>query len=180
MENPHSSPAGGAPAFAPLVAPTVNVSTPPSGIAGTTVTLTGTGFTGVLAVTFGGVNATSFAVLSSTKITAVAPSGAGTVQIMVTTTSGTSNGIDFTYTTPTPALTALTPAQGPVPGGNSVTVTGSGLTGATGVKFGTVNAAFTVVSATQITAIAPTAAGPGSVNVIVTTPGGTSSATLSP
>lgn len=176
MENPHSSSAAGALSLAPLVAPTIQVSSPPSGLAGTTVTLTGTGFTGVLSVTFGGVSATSFTVVSSTKITAVAPSGSGTVQIVVNTTGGTSNGIDFTYTTPSPAINSLTPAQGPVSGGNSVTLTGSGLSGATGVKFGAVNAAFTVVSANQITAIAPAAAGPGSVNVIVTTPGGTSNA----
>ena len=174
MENPHTSSAPGALALAPLVAPTVQVSSPPSGIAGTTVTLAGTGFTGVLSVTFGGVSATAFTVFSSTKITAVAPPGSGTVQIVVTTTGGTSNGIDFTYTTPTPVLNSLTPASGPVSGGNSVTLTGSGLSGTTGVKFGAVNVPFTVVSANQITAIAPAAAGPGSVNVSVTTPGGTS------
>jgi hypothetical protein len=54
-----------------------------------------------------------------------------------------------------------------------VTITGTNLTGATAVTFGSVPApAFSVVSATQVTATAP--AGGGPVHVTVTTPGGTS------
>jgi len=76
-----------------------------------------------------------------------------------------------------PAVTGISPASGPQAGGTSVTITGTGLTGATGVDFGTVPAAaFTVHSATQITATVPAAAGAGTVNVTVTTPGGTSAA----
>lgn len=174
METPKVPAAASPSSLVPLVAPTISVSSPASGLAGTTVTLTGTGFTGVTAVTFGGVPASSFVVVSATRITAVAPSGAGTVQIVVTASGGTSNGINFTYTTATPVITSLTPAQGPVSGGNSVNLTGSGFSGATAVKFGTVNAAFTVVSATQATAIAPASGGPATVNVTLTTPGGTS------
>ncbi|MFF1418696.1 IPT/TIG domain-containing protein [Streptomyces sp. NPDC058280] len=149
------------------------MSTPFSGIAGTTVTLTGTGFTGATSVTFGGVPATSFNVVSATQITAVAPAGAGTVQIVVTTSGGTSNGINFTYSTATAVLTSVVPNQGPVAGGNTVTLNGSGFTGASAVRFGTTNAGFITVSPTQITAYAP--AGPaGTVNVTVVTPGGTS------
>ena len=40
---------------------------------GTSVTITGTNFTGATAVTFGGIAATSFTVNSATQITAVAP-----------------------------------------------------------------------------------------------------------
>jgi len=58
---------------------------------------------------------------------------------------------------------------------DAVTLVGTGLTGATVVKFGTVSAAFTLVSDTEITAIVPAAAVTGRVSV--TTPGGT---TLSP
>jgi IPT/TIG domain len=54
-----------------------------------------------------------------------------------------------------------------------VTITGTGFTGATGVSFGQTAASnFNVVNDTQITAISP--AGSGIVDVIVTTPGGTS------
>ncbi len=172
METPNSSPAAGGAPLAPLVVPTLNVSSPASGIAGTSVTLTGTGFTGVTGVTFGGAPASSFSVTSATRITATAPPGAGTVQIVVTTTGGTSNGLGFTYTTATPVVTSLAPPQGPTAGGNTVTLTGSALSGASAVRFGAVGAAFTVVSATQITATAP--AGTGTVFVNVTTPGGIS------
>jgi hypothetical protein len=51
-----------------------------------------------------------------------------------------------------------------------VTITGSSLAGATAVKFGAAAASFTVVGANSITATSP--AGSGTVDVIVTTPGG--------
>ena len=54
-----------------------------------------------------------------------------------------------------------------------MTITGTGFTGATAVDFGTTPAtSFTVVSDTTITADSP--AGTGTVDVTVTTPGGTS------
>ena len=63
--------------------------------------------------------------------------------------------------------------SGSAAGGDSVTITGSGFTGATDVGFGSVNAAaMTVDSDTQITATSP--AGTGTVDVTVTTPAGTS------
>ncbi|MHB8984629.1 MAG: virginiamycin B lyase family protein [Eubacteriales bacterium] len=73
-----------------------------------------------------------------------------------------------------PAVTAVSPANGPVSGGTTVTITGSGFTGATAVSFGGVAAgSFTVNSATSITAISP-AHEAGTVDVTVNTPGGTS------
>ncbi len=55
-----------------------------------------------------------------------------------------------------PVVTAINPRSGGVGGGTTVTVTGSGFTGATSVQFGTNNAtAVTVVSDTQITATSP-------------------------
>jgi len=73
-----------------------------------------------------------------------------------------------------PAVTAVTPAAGPLVGGNTVTITGAHLTGASAINFGSVAAAgFTVVSDTQITATVP-AGSSGTVDVLVTTPNGTS------
>jgi hypothetical protein len=55
-----------------------------------------------------------------------------------------------------------------------VTITGTGLTAATAVKFGSTAAAgFTVASATSITAVSPPSTD-GVVDVVVTTPGGSS------
>ena len=92
----------------------------------------------------------------------------------MTTPGGTSNAVAYTYVA-VPVLTSLTPNEGPLPGGNTVTLTGSHFTGASAVSFGATPAtSFTVDSDTQITATVP--AGPGTVNVTVTTPGGTSNA----
>jgi hypothetical protein len=76
-----------------------------------------------------------------------------------------------------PAVTAISPSSGPRTGGTRVTITGTGLSGATAVQFGTIPATgFTVDSATQISAIAPAEVSDAMVGVSVTTPGGTSAA----
>ncbi|WP_405782881.1 IPT/TIG domain-containing protein [Streptomyces sp. NBC_00859] len=138
---------------------------------GTSVVLTGTGLTGTTAVTFGGTPATSYTVNSATQITAVTPPGSGSVACTVTGPGGTSNSVVYTYVA-APALTALSPTQGPTGAGAAVTLTGTGLTTTFAVHFGTVPAAFTVVSDTTAIAIAP--AGPaGPVPVSVMTSGGT-------
>ncbi|GLX51268.1 hypothetical protein Shyhy01_42180 [Streptomyces hygroscopicus subsp. hygroscopicus] len=160
--------------------PVVNSVDPAQGpvSGGTTVVITGTGFTGATAVRFGSVNAASYSVSSGTQITAVTPAGtAGPVPVTVTTPGGTSNAtVTFTYTAVPPTVTGLSPSSGPTTGGTVVTVTGTALTGATQVRFGSVNAAsFSVVSSTRITAVSP-AGSPGAVPVTVTTPGGTSAA----
>ncbi|WP_308686576.1 IPT/TIG domain-containing protein [Streptomyces caniferus] len=155
--------------------PVLTSVTPASGPAagGTTVTLTGTGLATAGAVRFGSTPATSFTVVSDTHITAVAPAGTGTVRVTVTTPGGTSNGVSYTYSV-TPALSGVSPNQGPTSGGNTVTLTGTNLTGTTAVTFGATPAtSFTVLSATQISAVVP-AATPGPVDITVTTPGGTS------
>ncbi|MGW0841016.1 IPT/TIG domain-containing protein, partial [Streptomyces sp. NPDC002787] len=158
--------------------PVVSSVTPHQGSTsgGTTVTVTGTDFTGVQVVRFGAKSATSFTVDSSTKITAVTPSGTGTVNVSVTTSQGTSGqAVPFTYVT-APSLSGLSPQQGPPAGGTVVTVTGANLSGATAVRFdGVAASSFTVNSGTQITAVAPAHAA-GAAAVTVTTPGGTSNA----
>ena len=73
-----------------------------------------------------------------------------------------------------PAITAISPASGPAAGGTTVTITGSGFSGATKVTFGSVAAvSFSVTSASTITAVSP-AQGAASYNISVTTPVGTS------
>ncbi|QKV93118.1 IPT/TIG domain-containing protein [Streptomyces sp. NA02950] len=157
-----------------VVAPSLTSVVPNQGpgAGGNTVTLTGSGLFGATAVRFGSASATSFTVVSPTQIIAVAPAGSGSVQVTVVTPGGTSNGVSYSYVV-APSLTSVVPNQGPGAGGNTVTLTGSGLSGATAVRFGSASAtSFTVVSPTQIIAVAP--AGSGSVQVTVVTPGGTS------
>jgi uncharacterized protein YhjY with autotransporter beta-barrel domain len=74
---------------APMVTGIAPNQGPTSG--GTAVTITGTGFTGATAVSFGASPASGFTVNSATSITATAPAGAtGTVDVTVTTGGGTS------------------------------------------------------------------------------------------
>jgi hypothetical protein len=144
---------------------------------GGTVTITGTGFAQNPDVTFGSTEATSVHVQSPDSLTATVPAGSGTVHVTVATdagTSTTSSADQYTYD-PTPTVTRVSPAGGPPAGGTTVTITGTGFVPGATVAFGS-NAATSVTykSATQLTATAPSAS-PGTVDVTVTTPGGTSS-----
>ncbi|MBR1206216.1 Ig-like domain repeat protein [Bradyrhizobium sp. AUGA SZCCT0051] len=168
----------GSVAAASAQAPAVASISPTSGPAagGTTVIISGGSFSTATAVRFGAVNATSFVVNSSERITAVAPAGTGTVDVSVTNPSGTSSSspVDkFTYTASAPTVTSISPAAGPTSGGTTVIITGTAFTAATAVTFGATPATgFTVNSSTQITATSP--AGTGTVDITVTTAVGTS------
>lgn len=73
---------------------------------------------------------------------------------------------------PAPTIKRLSVKTGPAAGGTTLTITGTGLAGATAVRFGSVDAAsFKVNSATSITAQSP-AGTAGIVDVTVTTPNG--------
>lgn len=72
-----------------------------------------------------------------------------------------------------PIVFAIMPPDGPTSGGNTVTIIGVGLSGATSVLFGSTPAlAYTVQSDGSILATVPP--GKGTVAVTVTTPAGTS------
>jgi hypothetical protein len=79
-----------------------------------------------------------------------------------------------------PTVSSLSPTTGSIAGGTSVTITGTGFTGATAVDFGGVAAtsitASTTAIGTSITAISPATTTAGIVDVTVTTPAGTSAA----
>ncbi|WP_197464264.1 IPT/TIG domain-containing protein [Microbacterium sp. TNHR37B] len=142
---------------------------------GTTVTITGSCFTGATDVLFGDVSATSFTVDSDTQITAVAPPGVGVVDVTVVGTEcgpGTLPG-GFEYTT-APIIADLTPARGPASGGTLVTITGANLGGVTSVTFDGVDAtALQIVSDTELTVRTP-AGTPGVVDVAAVALTGTS------
>ena len=144
---------------------------------GTSVTITGTGFTGATAVSFGGTAAKSFTVNGDTSITAVSPAaGGGTVDVTVTNGGGSSAATatdQFTFVA-VPSVSSLGPRSGSVGGGTEVTITGANFTGATQVTFGGTPAGFWVNSDTSITAIAPAAEAAGNVYVRVTSLGGRS------
>lgn len=91
---------GAAYVFADIL-PTVTGISPATGatLGGTAVTISGTNFVGVTAVTIGGAAATSVNVISDTQITAVTPAGtAGTASVQVSALGGTSAANTlFTY-----------------------------------------------------------------------------------
>ncbi|MDN8548976.1 IPT/TIG domain-containing protein [Microbacterium sp. NM3R9] len=150
-------------------APTLTSIVPERGteLGGTVVTITGEDFTGTTAVTFDGVDAAEFTVISDTVIEATTPPHApGVVDVVVTNEAGASAPLDFTYVD-VAEIDEVSPGSGPEAGGNTVVITGDCFTGATGVTFGGIPAtSFTVDSATQITAVVP-AGTAGAVDVAV-------------
>ena len=135
---------------APALAPTVTNINPNTGptSGGSSVTITGTNFSGATAVRFGSNAAGSFTVDGATQITATSPAGVGTVDVTVTTAGGTSaisSGDRFTYGL-VGTTTALSSSQNPSSFGQpvkfAVKVTGLSPTGSVslldgGVQIGT-------------------------------------------
>ncbi len=152
---------------------------------GTSVTITGTELEEATSVQFGS-NAATITADSEESITVQAPpatgtpespSGAGTVNVIVTTPSGTSKAVSadqFTYRS-IPVLVDLTPADGPAAGGTTVKINGTGFDAESTVSFGGTPArSVTFESERAIKAVSP--GGVGTVLVTVTTPGGGTSA----
>jgi hypothetical protein len=148
-----------------LAAPTLHAFAPTKGLTGIEVTITGTNFTGATGVAFGGVPAVSFTVDSDTQIRAIVPAGAASGKVIVTAHSGIVASLSSFEALNPPSLIAFNPTSG-MPG-TEVTITGSGFTGATNVKFGDFAASsFTIESDTQIRAIVPTDAVSAKVTVV--------------
>jgi len=154
------------------MAVTVTGLNPASAPEGTLVVITGTDFTeDTSRVRFGtyecGLN---YSVISDTEISCVVPVGTGAVYVYVTTPAGTNvAGAQFTFATyeggsnSAPTIISVTPLETAGfdgAGGDSVVIAGTYLTMTRAVFFGptlatAVQAAFTVNSAIQVTAIAP-------------------------
>lgn len=147
-------------AYTYQAAPTVSAVSPNAGAlaGGTTVTVAGTGFLSGATVTVGGVACNSVNIVSDTSLTcATGAHAAGAVDVVVTnvdTQSGTlSNG--YTYQA-APTVTAVAPLGGPVLGGTTVTLTGTGfIAGATVLFDGDECSNVAIVSATSITCTTP-------------------------
>ena len=157
--------------------------TPASGPAGTHVTITGTGFTPTSKVKFNGVAATVLTRTMSTGLGVVVPATATTGPITVTNTAApvgtaTSAGSYVVTAHSAPRIGSFTPASGIT--GSSVTVNGTFFSGASGVKFGTLPAAYTIVSATVIRATVPNGASAAKISVTTAVGTGTSTANFTP
>jgi hypothetical protein len=161
--------------------PVVQVISPSSGPAGTKVFLTGTGLLSTTQVQFGTAAGLNISALSDTLVVATAPakpSGAAQVPVTATSIGGTSTAgpsEQFTYTAG-PVVATVSPNSGPTAGGTTVSLTGSGFTGATAVRFGTaLGTNLSVGSDSQLTVKSP--AGFGTVDVTVSTATATSPTT---
>ncbi len=148
---------------------------------GTVVTITGTGLGGSPGVFFGNTEVYPDPSFTNTATTlhVIAPNAAaaGAVDIQVIDQGGLSQKSPadlFTYTG-VPAVTSVSPSAGPLIGNTLVTITGTNLGGATAVKFGQTAGMIVSDTGTQIQADDPSASA-GTVDVKVTTPGGTSAA----
>jgi IPT/TIG domain/Phosphoesterase family len=153
-------------------APTITGVSPSSATVGSSVTISGSAFSGAVAVTFDN-TAAAFSVVSDSTITATVPSGALTGGISVTTPAG-SGSSPATFGV-VPKISSFSPNAGKI--GATVTITGSAFTGATAVTFNGAPAIFTVTSYSHITATVP--AGATSGRIAVTTPGGVGTSSAS-
>lgn len=140
------------------------------------ITITGRDLAGATDVYFGPRRAVIQKV-SDTHLAVRTPAGvgapvAGGVTITVFTPGGRAEGPLYTYLG-TPAVTGVSPGTGPTTGGTDVSITGTGLAATDQVTFNGVPATFTAVSDTTLIATSPPSGQEGTVDITVTTPGGT-------
>ena len=186
VEGPTGTSAGGSPAWfsfldPPTAPPTVTDVHPHVGTVdgGTTVTIRGDDLLTATSVSFGPTPAASYTIVNDSTIEAVTPARpVGLVNVKVTTSLGTnanqpSSWYSFRVTTgPAPTVSSTSPNKGPAAGGTAVTLTGTGFTGATAVRFGPTSAAtYSVVNDSTIQVTTP-ARPTGLVNITVVTQNG--------
>jgi hypothetical protein len=163
------------PATVTLLSFALTGANPAHAVAGTPVTIRGTGFTGgASAVYFGDNLAPRFVVASDAELVAYVPPGvaAGLYDLYVTsdgfTVGGASFTIDASPTGPVPNIAAIDP--GSAEPGEVVAITGSGLSTLTSLTFGASGAAFEVVSDAELAVLVPR--NEGTVMVTATNPYG--------
>ncbi|SEO64952.1 IPT/TIG domain-containing protein [Mucilaginibacter gossypiicola] len=153
--------------FSFIPPPSISSVSPLTGWKGNKITITGTGFSNVNGVYFGGSYAT-YNINSPTQIEATLVDGASG-DVYISAPSGNGRFPGFTYIG-APSVSSISPASGGA--GATITINGSNFNNATTVKFGNTNAtSFKVVSSTQITAVVAAGSSNG---ITVTTPAGTS------
>ena len=161
--------------------PSVSSLSPSSVAVNGIVTITGVNLSTATAVKMG---AKSLVIKTkgATTITAQIPAGTVTGKVSVTTPGGTAVSADDLTIIPVPTITSITGTKGTGANaskylkGSTITVNGTGFTGATAVRIGANTIAeFTVVSSTQITFVAPI--NKTGTALTVTTPGGVATKT---
>ncbi|GAA3839772.1 IPT/TIG domain-containing protein [Streptomyces phyllanthi] len=141
---------------------------------GTTVTITGQGFTGTTAVRFGSRLAPEFTVVDDSHLVVVTPSGTVSGALVQVTSAGGRAGVGHFYYRRLPLLESLSVTEGPMSGGTVITLTGRRFTGVKGVWFGKTFRSVTVLSDSRMTVVAPPSAVAGHIPLHVTNQGGVS------
>ncbi len=143
--------------------PTISSFSPPSGPAGTPLTINGTHFSPIPSdnIVKIGLAIAPVSVATVSSIVVTVPSAATSGPITVTTPQGTTTSpTNFTVL---PQIDDFFPLSGPA--GTIVKIHGSAFTGATSVRFNGTPASFTVDSSTQVTATVPSAAVSGTISI---------------
>ncbi|MCF8537589.1 MAG: S8 family serine peptidase, partial [Candidatus Nanopelagicales bacterium] len=153
-------------------------------VGGESVTITGTNFSTATQVSFGGTSASTFTVNSATSITATTPAhAAGLVDVTVTNPSGsgTSSGAYRYFDAPT--ASSIDVSSGSTAGGTFVVISGTDLAPADiqdsnwiTVTFGGTAGTVWLPGRTSVTVSTPAHIA-GLVDIVVTTPGGSSTLT---
>ncbi|MFF9511568.1 IPT/TIG domain-containing protein [Streptomyces sp. NPDC014724] len=160
--------------FVYFPAPQINDVSPTEGpsFGGNTVVISGFKLAGAIAAFFGPDRA-AIESATDTQLTVIVPNAqtSGTFPVTVTTPGGTASGPYYTYLFQ-PVITNVTPNTASTSGGTPVTLTGTGLATTQQVAFENVTADFSVISDTQVIAIAPPQSPGQNIPVSITTAGG--------
>lgn len=163
-----------------LLPPIISGISPKSGSiqGGNSVTISGAHLSDPASITFDGANATLIAnTPNSITVTAPLHSALGAVDVAVTTQGGTTTDAGaYTYFIPPPIISRLSLASGSTSGGDSVSIFGRHLSNVTGVTFGGQSASIVSNTRHAITVTTPPN-NVGTVNVVVTTRGGSATST---
>jgi len=160
--------------LAPTTPPTITSFTPTQGAVGTVVTITGTGFVNVTAVTVGGVPV-PFTVISPTTIRVTIVAGVRPGPIVVYTIDGIATSAGSFTVALAPVFLSFSPGAGKV--GSTVTIFGTNLAYTKTVTIGGKQAAFKVVTSAMVTATVPAGAVTG--KIALTSPYGSATSTKS-
>lgn len=163
-------------------APSISAMSPHRGMVGQSVTIWGSGFSGLQVVQFDGIAAAKATVNGAgTKITVTVPpeTTTGPGNVTVTTPGGTTTAsASFTVlsaasshgttaaATSKPRILVVSPARARP--GEKITIKGANLRGALWVRFGGVKAVYTVPSPTRIVATVPAGAQSGALRIATT------------
>lgn len=156
--------------FTFVPAPQISSFQPTAAVAGATIQVRGSGLSAVTAITFGGVSATSFQILSDTLLTAVVGMGSSG-SVTAVSPGGSASLAGFTYLV-APTIRSVQPRSANY--GELVTIYGSNFSGVTSVLMGQVSVSgFTVVNDSVITTQALNAIPAGNGRISVTSLAGT-------